>query len=224
MLFATPASAISSYVHSEPGHGHQNEDVVIARPHPEDERVFVCSLADGQGGQPGGGEAARLAAERSVEVALSHSVKTLQNTTVWYDIVGAADEAGADHEDAGFTTLVSLCVTERSVCGASCGDSGALLVQSGGSVVLTQKQRKNPPVGSGAAVPVAFSARLKLPWMLLVMSDGVWKFIGWDTIIELTARKRGEELIAALRHASLQANGGKFWDDFSLILLQQEEA
>ena len=78
-------------------------------------------------------------------------------------------------------------------------------------------------MGSSAAHPVAFSARLEPGWTLLVVSDGVWKYVGWESISRLASRTQGQELIAALRQASLEANGGRLQDDFSVALLQQQK-
>jgi hypothetical protein len=48
------------------GHPH-NEDSFGGRPHPDDERVLVCAIADGVGGQPKGGPAARLAVRTALD-------------------------------------------------------------------------------------------------------------------------------------------------------------
>lgn len=212
---------IPHWLHSEAGHNHVNEDAVRVRPHPEDARAVLCCLADGQGGQAGGAAAAQAAVEESLKAASSFPAKDLFDAASWYGIVSAADEAVCADDAAGFTTLISLCVSEGQVCGASCGDSGALLLQNGRDWILTENQRKNPPVGSSAASPVAFSARLQPGWKLLVMSDGVWKYVGWENIARMAATQSGETLIASLRQAALDANGGKLDDDFSVALLQQ---
>ncbi len=216
--------SVDYLLHSEAGHNHANEDAVLVRPHPEDARVLLCCLADGQGGQFGGAVAAQVAVEESVRVASTFPVKDLFHKDVWwYVIVNAADQAVWDNEGAGYTTLISLCVSEREVCGASCGDSGALLLSGGQVTILTENQRKNPPVGSSAAHPVAFSAKLKPGWKILVMSDGVWKYVGWENMARMAATQGGEPLIAALRQAALDANAGKLDDDFSVTLLQHTE-
>lgn len=215
-------SHIHCLIHSEAGEGHANEDVVLVRPHPVDAGVLLCSLADGQGGQAGGAAAARIAAEESLQAASSFPVNELCEAVPWYAVVGAADEAVCEDDAAGLCTLVSLCVSPSEVWGASCGDSGALLVSGGREFLLTENQRKDPPLGSSAARPVAFSARLTPAWKLLVVSDGVWKYVGWEHIAQLAAHNQGRELIAVLRRAAWEANGGRLPDDFSAALLHGE--
>ena len=209
-------------VYSEAGNGHSNEDLVAVRPHPGDAGVFLCSLADGQGGQVGGAAAARVAVDESLRAASSLPTNELRQEALWYAVVGAADEAVCEDDAAGFCSLVSLGISEREIWGASCGDSGALLLSGGRDSLLTEDQYKNPPVGSSAARPVAFSARLEPGWTLLVVSDGVWKYVGWESISRIAAQKQGQELIAALRQAALNANGGRLQDDFSVALLYEQ--
>ena len=206
-------------IHSEPGDGHSNEDVVAVRPHPGDADVLLCALADGQGGQAGGAAAARVAVEESLRAASSFQADELREEAAWYAVVGVADEAVCEDDAAGYCSLVSLCISGQGVWGASCGDSGALLLCGGRDLLLTDDQRKNPPVGSSAARPVAFSARLAPGWVLLVVSDGVWKYVGWEKIARIADPHRGPELIAALRQAALDASGGRLPDDFSAALL-----
>lgn len=208
------------FFHSEAGHEHVNEDAVAVRPHPEDPRALLCSLADGQGGQVGGAAASRLAVRESLDAASALPVEQLLESSAWYGIVSAADEAVDDDDEAGLTTLISLCITEEGICGASCGDSAALLIDGEREPWLTENQRKNPPVGSSAARPVTFATRLGPSWKLLVMSDGVWNYIGWDGVARLAKQSSGEELIFALRQAVLDSNGGKLPDDFTAALVQ----
>jgi len=206
-------------VHSEPGDGHANEDLVTVRPHPGNADVLLCCLADGQGGQSGGASAARVAVEESLRAASSFPADELREEALWHAIVGAADEAVCEDAAAGYCSLVSLCISAEGIWGASCGDSGALLLSGGRDILLTDAQRKNPPVGSSAARPTAFSARLAPGWRLLVVSDGVWKYVGWESIAQIAARGHGPDLIAALRRAALESNGGRLQDDFSVALL-----
>ena len=215
--------SIQHHIYSEAGENRVNEDVVSVRRHPEDEGVLLCCLADGQGGRAGGARAAQVAVEESLRALSSFPVDKLFQTDSWYAVAAAADEAVCENDAAGFCTLVSLAISQQEVCGASCGDSAALFWSGGEDVLLTENQRKNPPIGSSAAYPVAFSARLDPGWKLLIVSDGVWKCVGWDQIIRSVARNQGLELIAALRQAALDANAGKMEDDFSVALLYEDQ-
>ncbi len=99
--------------------------------------------------------------------------------------------------------LIGLCVVGDKIYGASNGDSGAiLLLPNGHFEELTGKQAKNPPIGSGAAGPVPFTPSLISPWKLLVMSDGVWKYVGWDRVREIARAQRGKALIDGLLNAA----------------------
>ena len=138
---------VHHWVYSEAGHQHVNEDAVIVRLHPENPQALLCCLADGQGGQVGGAAAARIAVEESMKAASSFLAKDLFDEAAWYSIVSAADEAVCEEDAAGFATLINLCVSEYQLCGASCGDSSALLLSGGREWMLTENQRKNPPVG-----------------------------------------------------------------------------
>jgi PPM family protein phosphatase len=208
------------FLHSEPGHGHTNEDVVAVESLPGDNRTLLCALADGQGGQSGGEAAAQTAVHKSLEVAATYSPRALLEERTWRNIVSAADSAVENTPKAGYTTLVCVCVAEGLVCGASCGDSAALLITNGQGNLLTEHQFKNPPVGSGEAQPVTFSAKLGRESKLLVMSDGVWKYVGWERIEEMAREHQGEALITALRQAAASGWGGKLPDDFTLALFE----
>jgi len=56
---------------------------------------------------------------------------------------------------------------------------------------LTRQQAKNPPIGSGDALFTPFGALLADPWLVLAMSDGVWKYVGWDRLVA-TGRSPGQ--------------------------------
>lgn len=78
--------------HSEAGHNHINEDVVSACPHPQDANVLLCVLADGQGGQSGGGEASHRAVKACLNAASACSVQHLLMEDTWHEIVATVDE------------------------------------------------------------------------------------------------------------------------------------
>ncbi len=205
---------------SEVGGHRLNEDAFAVQPHPHDPDLWLCVVADGQGGQAGGGTAARLACQSTLDAAADCSPERLSDTNTWSAILRKADAAVCVDPDAGYTTLVGLSVSRDRVVGASSGDSAALLLCGDSVVELTSDQRKNPPVGSGAAVAVPFASVLRVPWRILTMSDGVWKYVGWERIIEFARREGGSELVAELKRSARLPGSGQFQDDFTVVLLE----
>lgn len=208
---------IDVFHHSEPGGHPHNEDAFEIRALPPELGAYLCVIADGQGGQPGGGEAARLACRVCADTAARLEPAALLLPTTWTTILSTVDRAVADEPTAGYTTVVAFAVTGSRVCGASCGDSAAVLFQGGDPmVILTDGQQKNPPVGSGFATFVSFAANLVLPWLVLAMSDGVWKYAGWERIAKAASERRGERLITSLLKLT-RLRSGALQDDFTLI-------
>jgi PPM family protein phosphatase len=209
---------IQSY--SEVGGHRLNEDAFCVRAHPLDPDCWLCFVADGQGGQAGGGAAAQLACQTALAAALGCRPQGLIDPSTWPAILRQADAAVAADSVAGFTTLVGLSVYRDRVVGASSGDSAALLVSGGKANELTAGQHKNPPVGCGAAVAVPFAAGVKESWRILVMSDGVWKYVGWDRVAEIACRARGSAVITELQQLARLPGTGRFQDDFTVVVLE----
>jgi PPM family protein phosphatase len=206
---------------SEIGGGHAtNEDAFAVEPHPSDPACMLCAVADGQGGQAGGGPAARLAVRDVIQAASREPVWRLAAPSTWQRILHLADVAVCDTPDAGFTTLIAFCVLRHRLYGASCGDS-AVLVSDGLRVVeVTRDQRKNPPVGSSDATFAPFSAALSDPWAVLAASDGVWKYVGWEPISTILLSVRGQTVLDRLADAARLPRSGKFPDDFTAVLIE----
>ncbi|MFO0930104.1 MAG: SpoIIE family protein phosphatase [Gemmataceae bacterium] len=205
------------FTFSEVGGHAQNEDSFGGRPHPDDEQTLVCAVADGMGGQPNGGPAARLAVRAALDGATNLPVDAIH----WPDVLRQADAAVLADPGAGLTTLLGFTVREGRIRGASCGDSAVFILDAEGRAAeLTARQRKIPPVGSGEAFFVPFTATLEAPWVLIAMTDGVWKYVGWRRIQEAAARHRGDELIRALQTLARLPGSGQFQDDFTLIVVQ----
>ena len=138
-------------------------------------------------------------------------------------ILTHADTAVASDAEAGFTTLIGLCVSNNRVSGASCGDSAIVAICGAEAPrVLTSRQFKNPPVGCGDATFVPFKMELTPPWKVLAMTDGVWKYAGWERVWDCAARLSGAELIAELQVAARLQTTGEFQDDFTVVLLESE--
>jgi serine/threonine protein phosphatase PrpC len=213
---------VSAQSYSETGGHLENEDAFAVQQHPLDPNLWLCFVADGQGGRSGGGAAARLACRAAVDLAVRWPPDRLANPAVWSSILESADEAVEADPVAEFTTLVGLAASRDRVVGASCGDSAALLMSAARVVELTAGQRKNPPVGSGSAVAVQFAATLSSGWQLLGMSDGVWKYVGWDRIVVAARRVRGATLVAELQQMARMPVSGAFPDDFTVVVLEDQ--
>lgn len=202
--------------------GHPvNEDAYEVRPHPEDSGCLMCALADGQGGRSGGLLAAQTAIHTALELAVDIPVDAILQSDAWLEILSQADQAVAGKRDAGLTTLIGLAAQGNTLVGASCGDSAVWVLDGAGrGFELTARQRKNPPVGSGEAFFVPFAVQLVPPWLVLVMSDGVWKYVGWDRLRTAAMKLRGQELVDAVREAARMPGSGGFQDDFTLVVIQ----
>lgn len=198
----------------------KNEDAFQTCFYPNQSDAILISLADGQGGQSGGKEAAQLAVERAFSAGLKYSPEDLLEDKAWRNIFDQTDEAVYQDKQAGFTTFISLYVGAEKIVGVSVGDSAALIVNSQGTFkVLTERQCKNPPMGSGNAQPTIFSLELKGSWKLLTISDGVWKFVGWQKIVDEALKFRGDTLIENLK-ALAAGPSGLLPDDFTIVLIE----
>ncbi len=178
----------------------------------------LVALADGQGGREGGALAARVAVpsaldwlEKTSEELDSHALRTA---------IAVADETVEAHEDTGFSTLILLVCEQDHIIGASVGDSMALHITATNSIELTERQRKNPPLGSGAALGTSFAVQPQVGEQILVMSDGVFRFSSLETIARTC---RGSEDFDALPNLLALQNlsqNGALPDDWSAILLR----
>ncbi len=205
---------------TEPGGHPLNEDAFLVQQHPADPSCWLCFLADGQGGRSGGGVAARLACHTGLERAGRLAPARLVDGRTWASLLRQADLAVAAEVMAGFTTLVGFCVRDKMVVGASSGDSAVLTVVGRQALELTTSQRKNPPVGSGEAEFVSYAVVLTEPWTVLAVSDGVWKYAGWNTIVGAATTMSREGLVDALKDAARLPRSGRFPDDFTVVLFE----
>ncbi len=205
---------------TESGGHPANEDAFLVGPHPADAGSWLCALADGQGGRAGGGEAARLACRTTLAEAGRLQPGQLSRGPIWASLLRQADRAVEADPGAGFTTLAGFCVRDGVLVGASSGDSAVLAAAGGQAREATAGQRKNPPVGSGAAEFVPFEVPLAEPWAVLAVSDGVWKYAGWEKVVLAATTLSGEPLVDALKAAARLPGSGRFPDDFTVVVLE----
>jgi serine/threonine protein phosphatase PrpC len=211
------------FTHTEPGGHPTNEDAFDVRRHPEADGCWVGALADGQGGQAGGAEAARLACRVVIEAALARPTAALARPDTWEEILRGADGAVLADTTAGYTTLIGFAVVGGRIVGASSGDSALWIAGADDRVVeLTDRQSRNPPIGSGGAAPTPFVAELPGSWIVLATSDGVWKYAGRDGVRAALRESRGRALIDALLARARLPRSGGLQDDFTAVVLQAD--
>lgn len=210
---------------SEAGGHQKNEDAFIGCPHPSGPGCWLCFLADGQGGRAGGAAASRIACRIAAEAALNESPRELANPIVWGTILKQADRAVLADAEAGFTTLLGFFIAAGRLTGAASGDSAVFAVSEGEPAQeITKWQIKNPPVGSGEARFTSFSVSLNAPWSVLAMSDGVWKYVGWERLVEAAGAYHGQSLVEALKGLARLPRSGQFQDDFTLVVFEDQAA
>lgn len=215
-----PEFEIECEIWSEPGRGHANEDVVAAMVHPQNPKYWIAALADGQGGQAGGTEAARIAVGEVMRKAAEFSVDDLQSLRTWEKIGDAADIVVMKDPHAGYCTLVDVIFGPDGAAGVSSGDSAAY-GYTDKARELTRNQRKNPSVGSGGAYFAGFVVNKSPGHQVLLMSDGVWKYAD-PAEIGAARIEPGKDVIARLK-ASVLERFGNLPDDFSVISLRAVE-
>src|SRR5438874_8982795 len=91
--------------------GHADtEDAFLLLPHPLAADCVLCALADGQGGQPGGGLAARLACRTCLDLASARPPGELAGPLRWLEVLYEVDRVVSREPGAGLTTLVAFAV------------------------------------------------------------------------------------------------------------------
>ena len=167
-------------------------------------------------------EAAQLACRTFLKQVAGRQAKQLSSPANWMTWLRSVDEAVRWIPWRDIARSLPWLSGRMTVIGAASGDCAALAYSFGEEPqVLTGRQQKNPPVGSGSACFTPFAAALASPWALLLCSDGVWKYAGWDTLLCLDSRQAGEALIATLpAQKAMLPRTGALQDDFTLVVLQ----
>jgi PPM family protein phosphatase len=216
-MFARPNTMIVRY-HTEPGGKPENEDYIIARRHPRSWETYICLLADGQGGRPNGATAAKVACEKAWSLASELPSESLLNSASWNDILKSVDVAVSS--TGGFTTLIAVVVTRDCVSGASVGDSKLYFKGPASNEIedWTNRQRKNPPVGSTSADFTSFSHSNLRHGRILIVSDGAWKYAGYEALKSSFEKPVGE-VASHIKTAIFSRGGSALPDDLSTIAI-----
>lgn len=177
-------------------------------------------VADGAGGLAGGVRAAELLLEMVGEVAASPEFDPLC-AEVWVDVLARADQLLEADRDVGETTAVVVAIAEELVVGASCGDTGAWVVQADGQIDdLTARQHRKLRVGSGRARPVSFS-RPRLTGTLLVATDGLFNYAHHERIAAVALQEDLDGAAGALVEL-VRLPGGGLQDDVGVVLVRRK--
>jgi hypothetical protein len=70
------------------------------------------------------------------------------------------------------------------------------------------------------AVPVPFVAQLPSSWVVLAISDGVWKYVGHDGVREALRHSRGQALLDPLLNRARLPRSDGLQDDFTAVILE----
>ena len=202
--------------HSQPSHAkRENQDHIEVR---RRNGARLVALADGQGGQSGGAKAARIAIQAALDFL--ENAPDLFDSDTLRTAISLADEAVEADGDAGFSTLIVLVCNEHKVAGASVGDSMVWHINSRSEEELTHKQRKNPPLGSGACLGTPFTVEPKRGEQILVMSDGVFRWVEPETIARTCRESSDFEVMRRLLELQKRNEHGDLPDDWSAILIR----
>lgn len=208
--------------HTECGGGHaDNEDYLLREQHGSGGHRFLCFVADGQGGRADGALAAKIACEAAMKVSRNLPWDELTRQTTWDEIFSSADRK-VQASCNGFTTLTGFAIDENMVTGGSVGDSKAYFHdESNVFVELTERQQKNPPIGGHCNSAYVFHLP-KFKGTLLVVTDGVWKYAGYDTLRD-AASGSIKQVIDSLREATISRQGKSLPDDFTILAVTNIE-
>jgi serine/threonine protein phosphatase PrpC len=198
-------------------HGFATAQLVVPSRRAGDDRAcvvhgpdaVVIAVADGAGGTSNGGAAAETVVRAASEAADALSSRAIEPSAFLCELDARARAAG------GQTTAVLAIVRAGEVWGASVGDSSAMLHTGDRVDDLTEAQRRKPLLGSGAAKPVAFRARLE--GTLLVATDGLWKYASYTLLLEALRHPRVEDIPEQLV-SLVRLPAGGLQDDVAIVV------
>lgn len=183
--------------------GRPSQDCAAVREEAEGSLLIV--LADGIGGQSGGREAAQRAVDEWLTCEYEPAIQMAET-----------DSLLSRMPDAGLTTAIYLRLSAEEVTGASVGDSQVWFQEANGRWrELTEQQRLRPFLGSGDAIPKAFSRVTPAQGRLLVCSDGLWRQASRERMLELAAQENVDELLLSSRLPMSKT----YADDVSFVLV-----
>ncbi|HPH69356.1 MAG TPA: SpoIIE family protein phosphatase [Kofleriaceae bacterium] len=176
---------------------------------------WLLVLADGAGGS-GGGASAAEAVVAGVAGRFTDRTRRPASALEIEDCLTGCDRAPL----GGETTAVVVVVDGNDVRGASVGDSEAWLVnrRTGDVRVLTEFQVRKPLLGRSEAIVTAFVATASVDDLLLIGSDGLFKYIARANLLALVAAMTDLVALPAALIAAVRLPSGGLQDDVSVIV------
>jgi len=154
-----------------------------------DGQGILLVLADGATGVGFGGQAAD---------AFVETIMSAPGQMGLPDRFALADRVIRDRDIDGDTTGIAILRTEDGISGCSAGDSEAWAFPDGGAPFeLTVEQAKRPRIGNGAS-PTPFALLSPSGGVIVVASDGFWRWADHDSVARLVSRSTVEDLPEAL--------------------------
>ena len=168
--------------------------------------VLVMVVADGAGGVAGASAASEKVVAHVPEAALESATACAK----------ALERIDRELTHVGECTAVVVVLGKGAVWGASVGDSEAWLFGGRLALELTAEQSRKPLLGSGRACAAGFGPLPAMP-RLLIGSDGLFKYVAHDRIVEIVSRFSPKDAAAGLVRAA-RLPSGKLQDDVAVIV------
>ncbi|WNG37908.1 SpoIIE family protein phosphatase [Archangium violaceum] len=178
----------------------------------EYEEGVVAVVADGAGGTGRGAEAAQGVIDAVRRLGWSSSTQT------WVELLGRLNHSLSPAQ----TTAVIVAVGPTALTGASVGDSEAWWFDGAAEYALTKEQRRKPLLGSGEAMPVGFFHEARGAGRLVLGSDGLWKYVRWERVLEALQnppQEAARRLLESVRYPS-----GVLPDDVAVVVCRVERS
>ncbi len=178
---------------------------------------LLALLADGAGGTSGGRESATWALDE-----LERRLKSVRIGREPLRHVMSELAVEAQERSAGQTTLIVVQLTGTRLVGASIGDSEVRLFDPTSCQTLTDGQQRKPPEAASPRIH-SFEAELQFNALLVIASDGLWRFAHEPLPAVDTVRGSLPSIATALIDAARLPNG-QLQDDVSLIAIRVARA
>lgn len=182
--------------------------------------TLVVVVADGGGGLRGGAAASRSLVA-VVEDAVNDPTFALEDRESWIALFRETD-AGLAANRAGETTGVVVVLGSRGIVGVSTGNTEAWLVAPERVDNLTVGQHAEQRLGTRRTTPTPFQRAAPRGAVLVVASDGLFKFAARDVIASVV-RAQAIGVAAENLVELVKLRSGKVAEDVAVVLVRLDE-